>query len=137
MPMPRLPELPVLDSVPALLRALRDAGSAVLSAPPGSGKTTVVPLALLDEPWLAGKRIIVLEPRRIAARMAARRMATLRGESVGETVGYQVRFERRVSTTTRITSCSSTSCPPIFTSTLVALARLFSSATVRPSEVLP
>lgn len=97
-----LPELPVLDALPALRAALAREGRAVLSAPPGSGKTTVIPLALLDEPWLRGKKIVVLEPRRIAARQAARRMAFLRGEPVGETVGYQVRFERKTSARTRI-----------------------------------
>jgi ATP-dependent helicase HrpB len=91
----RLPELPVLDALPALRPA-------VLAAPPGSGKTTVVPLALLGEPWLAGRRIVVLEPRRLAARQAARRMAQLLGEDVGQTVGYQVRFERRIGPRTRI-----------------------------------
>ncbi|HCO43978.1 MAG TPA: ATP-dependent helicase HrpB, partial [Gammaproteobacteria bacterium] len=96
-----LPELPVLDALPRLRAALAQ-GCAVLSAPPGSGKTTVVPLALLDEPWLAGQRIVMLEPRRVAARAAAARMASLLSESVGETVGYQVRFERKVSARTRI-----------------------------------
>lgn len=98
----RLPDLPVLETLPALKAALAREGRAVLAAPPGSGKTTLVPLALLDEPWLAGRRIVVLEPRRLAARAAARRMAQLRGEGVGETVGYQVRFERRISARTRI-----------------------------------
>ena len=69
--------------------ALADPGAAVLMAPPGTGKTTVVPLRLLDEPWLAGRRIVVLEPRRLATRAAARRMADdARGEEVGATVGY-------------------------------------------------
>src|SRR5690349_24338291 len=91
----RLPDLPVLEALPALKAALAREGRAVLSAPPGSGKTTLIPLALLDEPWLAGKKILVLEPRRLAARASARRMADLRGEAVGDTVGYQVRFERK------------------------------------------
>ena len=98
----RLPDLPVLETLPALRAALAREGRAVLAAPPGSGKTTLVPLALLDEPWLSGRRILLLEPRRLAARQAARRMAQLRGEAVGETVGYQVRFERRLSARTRI-----------------------------------
>jgi ATP-dependent helicase HrpB len=98
---PKLPDLPVLEAVPRLRAALAR-GCAVLSAPPGSGKTTVVPLALLDETWLAGQRIVMLEPRRVAARAAAARMAGLLGEAVGETVGYQVRFERKVSARTRI-----------------------------------
>lgn len=96
-----LPELPVRAAVPALREALAR-GCAVLSAPPGSGKTTLVPLMLLDEPWLAGQRIVMLEPRRVAARAAAARMASLVGEAVGETVGYQIRFERRVSARTHI-----------------------------------
>ncbi|NGY05500.1 ATP-dependent helicase HrpB [Solimonas terrae] len=99
---PPLPPLPVLESVRAIREALAGKGCAVLSAPPGSGKTTLVPLTLLDEPWLAGKTIIMLEPRRVAARAAARRMASLLGEGVGETVGYQIRFERRISNGTRI-----------------------------------
>jgi ATP-dependent helicase HrpB len=74
----------------------------VLQAPPGAGKTTLVPLALLNEPWLAGQRIVMLEPRRLAARAAARRMAELLGERVGETVGYRVRLDSRVGARTRI-----------------------------------
>jgi ATP-dependent helicase HrpB len=101
-PMRTLPDLPVRETLPALKSALAGAGRAVLAAPPGSGKTTLVPLLLLDEPWLAGKKILLLEPRRLAARASARRMADLRGESVGETVGYQVRFERKISARTRI-----------------------------------
>ena len=66
-----LPALPVCEALPALRRALAASSSAVLTAPPGSGKTTVVPLALLDEPWLAGRRILLLEPRRMAARAMA------------------------------------------------------------------
>ena len=97
-----LPDLPALETLPALRAALRGPGCAVLAAPPGSGKTTLIPLALLDEPWLSGKKILVLEPRRLAARAAARRMAQLRDESVGDTVGYQVRFERKTSARTRI-----------------------------------
>ena len=74
----------------------------MLIAPPGAGKTTRAPLSLLDEPWLAGRKIVVLEPRRLAARAAARRMAHLLGEPVGETVGYRVRLESRVGGRTRI-----------------------------------
>ncbi|HZZ35530.1 MAG TPA: ATP-dependent helicase HrpB, partial [Caulobacteraceae bacterium] len=76
--------------------------SAVLAAPPGAGKTTVAPLALLDEPWARGGKLIVLEPRRLAARAAAARMAATLGENVGETVGYRVRMASRVSSRTRI-----------------------------------
>jgi ATP-dependent helicase HrpB len=99
--LPPLPDLPVLAAGPALRAALAR-GHAVLAAAPGSGKTTLVPLLLRDEPWLGGRRILILEPRRPAARMAARRMAALLGEQVGDGVGYQVRFERRVSAATRI-----------------------------------
>ena len=68
----------------------------LLTAPPGAGKTTQVPLALLKETWLAGQKLLMLEPRRLAARAAARYMARLLGESVGETVGYRVRLDTRV-----------------------------------------
>lgn len=94
--------LPVEEVLPDLRRALSAYPAAVLQAPPGAGKTTLVPLALLDEPWLAGKRIVMLEPRRLAARAAAGRMAQLRGEDTGETVGYRIRFESKVSKATRI-----------------------------------
>ncbi len=98
-----LPAYPALDALPELRRALaRPGGRAVLAAPPGSGKTTVIPLALLDEPWLAGRKIVMLEPRRVAARASAARMASLMGERAGETIGYQVRFERRIGPSTRI-----------------------------------
>lgn len=95
------PPLPIGAVLPDLRAALRN-GHAVLSAPPGSGKTTGAPLALLHEPWLAGQRIMMLEPRRPAARLSAARMAHLLGEAVGDTVGYQVRFERRIGPHTRI-----------------------------------
>jgi ATP-dependent helicase HrpB len=94
--------LPVEDSIPALRAALVTEGQAVLQAPPGAGKTTVVPLRLLDEPWLAAGRIVMLEPRRLATRAAARRMASLLGEEVGGTVGYRTRDERRTGPATRI-----------------------------------
>ena len=74
----------------------------VLEAPPGAGKTTRVPPALLAAPWLAGRRIVMLEPRRLAARAAAEFMAAQRGEAVGQTIGYRIRFESKVSATTRI-----------------------------------
>ena len=85
-----------------LARTLQGRNAAVLVAPPGAGKTTRVPLALLDEPWTKGKKIIVLEPRRIAARASAERMAKTLGERAGETVGYRVRFGSKVSRATRI-----------------------------------
>ena len=94
--------LPVYDALPALRAALATHGTAVLQAPPGAGKTTVVPLELLHEQWLAGRKIVMLEPRRLAARAAARRMANTIGQSVGRTVGHRVRFDTRVSSETRI-----------------------------------
>lgn len=99
---PPLPDLPVVESIPAILEALATIGRAIVVAPPGAGKTTVVPLALLDAPWAASGRIVVLEPRRLATRAAARRMADLMGEQVGDTVGYQTRDERRIGPGTRI-----------------------------------
>jgi ATP-dependent helicase HrpB len=101
-PRPPLPDLPVAETFDALRRALADDRRAIVVAPPGAGKTTLVPLALLDEEWLAGRRIVVLEPRRLATRAAAQRMASLLGEGVGETVGYQTRDERRIGGSTRI-----------------------------------
>lgn len=100
--MPNAPSLPIDDALPALRIALNDAGTAVLVAPPGAGKTTRVPLDLLAAPWRADGRILVLEPRRIAARAAAQQMAWLLGEDVGATVGYRVRHESRVSSRTRV-----------------------------------
>lgn len=94
--------LPVVDALPAVREALGGRGVAVLQAPPGAGKTTVVPLELLREPWLGGRKIVMLEPRRLAARAAARRMASTLGEPVGRTVGYRVRMDTRVSDATRI-----------------------------------
>src|SRR6187402_1031700 len=85
-----------------LARTLTAHNAAVLVAPPGAGKTTRVPLALLDAPWLRGRKIIMLEPRRIAARASAERMAKTLGERAGETVGYRVRFGSKVSRATRI-----------------------------------
>ncbi len=99
---PAAASLPVVASLDELRAALAGAGHAVLQAAPGAGKTTVVPLAMVDEPWLAGRRIVMLEPRRLATRAAARRMAALLREPVGETVGYRTRDERRVGPGTRI-----------------------------------
>jgi ATP-dependent helicase HrpB len=96
------PPLPIDEALPRLKKALSSDPRLVLAAPPGAGKTTRVPLALLDEDWLSGKRIVMLEPRRIAARMAAERMAAMLGERAGETVGLSTRVDRRVSAKTRI-----------------------------------
>ena len=95
-------DFPVDRVIPDLKAALAQTSCAVLVAEPGAGKTTRVPLALMDEPWLKGRRIVMLEPRRLAARAAAKRMADTLGEAVGETVGYTVRLERKVSIRTRI-----------------------------------
>lgn len=97
-----LPPLPIDAALPALADALATGTSAVLVAQPGAGKTTRVPLAILDAPWRGDGRIIVLEPRRLAARAAARQMAKLLGETVGDTVGYRVRMESKISSKTRI-----------------------------------
>jgi ATP-dependent helicase HrpB len=94
--------LPIDDALPAVRAALSARTCAVLVAPPGAGKTTRVPLALLDESWAAGKKLLVLEPRRLAARAAAARMAATLGEKVGETVGLRVRLQSLVSDHTRI-----------------------------------
>ncbi len=97
-----LPSLPVSPVLPEIAKALAESGRAVLSAPPGAGKTTLVPLALLGESWRGDGRIILLEPRRLAARAAASRMAALLGEQVGDTVGYRMRLDSRISAKTRI-----------------------------------
>jgi ATP-dependent helicase HrpB len=96
------PSLPIDAVLTPLRSALAQAGRAVLVAEPGAGKTTRVPLALLDETWLGDRTIVMLEPRRLAARAAARRMAETLGEEVGVTIGYRVRGESRVSRTTRV-----------------------------------
>ena len=95
-------DLPVTEAIPALEKSLLDKGLAVLVAPPGAGKTTLVPLRLLDAPWRGDGTIIVLEPRRLAARAAARRMAFLLCEEVGQTVGYRMRLDQKTSAKTRI-----------------------------------
>lgn len=99
MPSPAFPITPLL---PDIVRILSDHPRLVLEAPPGAGKTTQVPLALLDEPWLQGRKIVMLEPRRVAARAAAGFMAKQRREAVGGTVGYRIRFENKVGPDTRI-----------------------------------
>jgi ATP-dependent helicase HrpB len=94
--------LPIDEALAPLCAALRAGGAAVLQAPPGAGKSTVVPLALLEEDWAAGRRLLMLEPRRLATRAVARRMAETLGEAVGRTVGYRMRLDTRVSRETRI-----------------------------------
>ncbi|KQZ82765.1 ATP-dependent helicase [Mesorhizobium sp. Root157] len=97
-----LPKLPVCAALPRLGEALAAGNKAVLVAPPGAGKTTLVPLSLLDAAWLGSGKILLLEPRRLAARAAARRMAALVGEEPGGRVGYAMRMENRTSAATRI-----------------------------------
>src|ERR1700761_362412 len=97
-----LPELPIKESLPALAAALSAERNVILEAPPGAGKSTLVPLFLLNAPWLKGQKIFMLEPRRVAARAVATRMASLLNEPVGKTVGYRTRLETRVSRDSRI-----------------------------------
>ena len=94
--------LPIDQLLPELRQTLVQHRNAVLQAAPGAGKTTRVPLALLDAPWLKNRKIIMLEPRRLAARAAARYMASLLGQRVGETVGYRVHLENKIGSATRI-----------------------------------
>jgi len=96
------PDFPISPLLPQIRDSLLQHPRLVLEAPPGAGKTTQVPLALRDAPWLQGRRILMLEPRRVAARSAATFMARQLGEDVGETVGYRIRFENRTSARTRI-----------------------------------
>ena len=94
--------LPIDDVLPVLRTALAERHEAVLEAPPGAGKTTRIPLALLNEPWLGAQKILMLEPRRLAARAAAERLASELGEKVGETVGYRIRLDSKIGPNTRI-----------------------------------
>ena len=96
------PEFPITELLPDILRTLDAQTRFVLEAPPGAGKTTQVPLALLSAGWRGGGKILLLEPRRVAARAAAGFMAQQLGEAVGDTVGYRIRFENKVSAKTRV-----------------------------------
>src|SRR6478736_6906530 len=93
---------PIAEVIPQLKQKFLTEKILILQAPPGAGKSTILPLQLLDEPWLAGKKMLMLEPRRLAARSVAVRMADLRKEQTGEVIGYRVRFESVVSGKTRI-----------------------------------
>lgn len=99
---PKKYDLPIVDVFDEVKSKLKDSNTLVLSAPPGAGKSTLLPLALLNESFLNGQKILLLEPRRLAAKGIAYRMAELLGEQVGETVGYRIRFETRVSEKTKI-----------------------------------
>jgi ATP-dependent helicase HrpB len=95
-------DLPIYEVLPRIKQTLSEKNTLILEAPPGAGKSTVVPISLLDEPWLDDKIIIMLEPRRVAARMVASQMARLLGEKVGQRVGYQIKMESCVSDKTKI-----------------------------------
>lgn len=95
-------DLPVRDIISDVRNHLTQESTLIVNAPPGAGKSTLLPLAIFEEPWLAGKKIIMLEPRRLAAKTIAGRMASLLGEEIGETVGYRIRFDNRVSDKTKI-----------------------------------
>jgi ATP-dependent RNA helicase HrpB len=100
--LPKLPDLPINEALPALREALCARTAVLIEAPPGAGKSTIVPIALLQQPWLRDQKILMLEPRRIAARAVANRMSSLLGEPVGRSVGFRTRLESRVSRETRI-----------------------------------
>jgi ATP-dependent helicase HrpB len=100
--MPSTTQLPIQEIIPALLQALADHPIVILEAPPGAGKSTELPLHLLKAPWLQGQKMLMLQPRRLAARAVATRLAAQLGEQVGETAGYRVRFERKIGAQTRI-----------------------------------
>src|SRR5271167_4615712 len=102
MTRPGLPALPITEALPRLKDALAQRRSVLLQAPPGAGKSTIVPLDVLGSAWLGERKIIMLEPRRIAARAVAARMAQLLDEPVGKTVGFRTRLETRVGRATRI-----------------------------------
>ena len=112
-----LPTLPVTEALPALTAALERGQPAVLVAPPGAGKTTLVPLELLSAPWRQDGKILMLEPRRLATRAAATRMASLLDEPVGRTMGFRTRIDAATSQATRIeaitVACWSGACNPI------------------------
>ena len=102
LPVSAFPDLPIAEVIPEVRRALAAHPLVVLQAPPGAGKSTALPLELLHEPWLAGQGVVMLQPRRVAARAVAARLAEGLGEAVGGTVGSRVRFESRVSARTRL-----------------------------------
>src|SRR6478752_714850 len=94
-------DYPIGEVIPAIKELLLENNRLILQAPPGAGKSTILPWQLLNEPWLAGKKIIMLEPRRIATKSVAVRMSELLSEKVGHTIGYRIRFEQVISQNTR------------------------------------
>lgn len=94
--------LPIYDLIPALKQQLQTAHEAILEAAPGAGKTTVVPLELMNEAWLEGRQIIMLEPRRLAAKTAAKRLADSLNEPLGKRIGYRIRHEGKESKETQV-----------------------------------
>src|SRR5690606_35484221 len=95
-------DLPVKAIIPQVCEFFKAQNTLIVSAPPGAGKSTLLPLALYKEPWLEGKKVLMLEPRRLAAKTIASRMASLLGEHIGQTVGYRIRFESNVTNVTKI-----------------------------------
>ena len=95
-------DLPIIEILSEVKETLIDHNTLVVHAPPGAGKSTILPLALVKEPWLKGRKIIMLEPRRLAAKSIATRMSQLLNEEVGHTVGYRIRFENKISKHTQI-----------------------------------
>ena len=95
-------DLPIVEIIPQVREHLAKQNTLIVNAPPGAGKSTLLPLALLEEEWLQGKKIIMLEPRRLASKTIAMRMASLLEEETGEKIGYRVRFETRVSNKTKL-----------------------------------
>jgi ATP-dependent helicase HrpB len=99
---PENTQLPIVECIPEIKRILKTQNTLIVQASPGAGKSTVLPLALLDEPWMAGQKILMLEPRRLAAKTIAGRMAELLNEDIAQTLGYRIRFESRIGSNTRL-----------------------------------
>ena len=95
-------DLPIKDIIPEVKLQLLEGNTLIINAPPGAGKSTLLPLALMNESWLEGKKILMLEPRRLAAKTIASRMSSLLGEDTGQSVGFRIRFENRISQHTKI-----------------------------------
>ena len=96
------PQLPILDVISELRQGLQESNTVILQAPPGAGKSTLLPLELMEESWLQGKKVLMLEPRRLAARSVAHRLSDLLGQKIAQRVGYRVRFDTKVGPRTQI-----------------------------------